>query len=291
MKAIGISAILLVMIFRTLSRSFRLLTVLILVGSRLIWCQTNDVQGQLNSAYKNKILLLRNFYAGSDLAYDQNGALRGTASQGPWTLADVEIKGIGITAQEIEIVGNRMGVSYTDGKPGMIKIGKLKIHVARPALNADTKAELDPILSKVFIDPTEDLRPLLPDVWSYYLAGKDLQSRFAGWQAALGKGAGAPLRQKDFPPDKPGAPRAIYSPDPKYTREAASEHIEGLSVLSTVVDVTGSPGDIAILRPLGMGLDEEAVSALKQWRFRPATLNGQTVPVQVIIEITFRCCR
>jgi hypothetical protein len=36
-----------------------------------------------------------------------------------------------------------------------------------------------------------------------------------------------------------------------------------------------------------MGLDEEAVSAVKQWKLRPSTFNGQLVPVRTNIEITF----
>jgi hypothetical protein len=152
MKTIWIVASLPEPIFRTLKRSFRFLTILILVGFCPIWCQTNEIQGQLNSAYKGKIFLLRNFYTGSNLAYDENGALQGTANPGPWTLAGVEIKGIGITAQEIEIVGNRMGTLYKDGRPRAIKVSKLEIQVSKPASNTETKAAIDLILTKVFID-------------------------------------------------------------------------------------------------------------------------------------------
>jgi TonB family protein len=48
-----------------------------------------------------------------------------------------------------------------------------------------------------------------------------------------------------------------------------------------VVDATGNAVDIGILEPLGMGLDEQAVLALKQWKFRPSILNGQPVPVRI----------
>lgn len=287
MKTMWIVASLLDPIFRIIRRSFRLLTILILVRSCPVWCQTSNLQDQLNSAYKDKVLLLRNFYTGTNLAYDQNGALQGTASSGPWTLAGIEIKGIGITAQKIEIVGDRMGTVYQGGKPGVVKIGKTKVQVARPTSNADTKSTIDPILAKIFIDPAEDLRPLLPEFWRYYFSGEDLQSRSAAWQATLEK---SPSKPKDFSAGKLTAPHVDYAPDPGYSKEAESRHIEGTSVLSTMIDASGTPVNVAIMQPLGMGLDEQAVSTLKRWRFKPATLDGKAVPAHINIEVTFRCC-
>jgi TonB family protein len=264
-----------------------LVVTMFLVGPRPIWCQTNDLPDQLNSAYKDKILLLRNFYSGNNLAYDENGALQGSGSPGPWTLAGIEIKGIGITARGIEIVANRMGTLYKNGKPGVVKIGTLRIQVSKHVTNDDTKAAIDPILAKIFIDPAEDLRPLLPEVWTYYFSGKDLQSRSAAWQATLEK---SPLKPKDFSAGKLTPPHIDYAPDPGYSKEAASRHVEGTSFLSTIIDVSGTPVNVAIMQPLGMGLDEQAVSTLKRWRFKPATLNGKAVPVHINLEVAFRCC-
>jgi hypothetical protein len=77
-----------------------LVIVLISVGSIPIWGQTGNVQDQLNSTYKGKVLLLRNFYSGTDLEYDQNGILLSGASSGPWTLAYIEITGVTVSTPE-----------------------------------------------------------------------------------------------------------------------------------------------------------------------------------------------
>ncbi len=264
-----------------------LLITMFLVGPRSIWCQTNDLPDQLNSAYKDKTLLLRNFYSGNSLAYDENGAMLRAGSPGPWTLAGVEIKGIGITEHGIEIVANRMGTLFKDGKPDAVKIGTLKIQVSRGGANNDTKAAIDLVLAKIFIDPAEDLRPLLPEFWRYYFSGEDLQSRSAAWQATLEK---SPLKSKDFSAGKSTALHIDYAPDPGYSKEAESRHIEGTSSLSALIDASGTPVNVAIMQPLGMGLDEQAVATLKRWRFKPATLDGKAIPAHINIEITFRCC-
>lgn len=64
---------------------------------------------------------------------------------------------------------------------------------------------------------------------------------------------------------------------------------EGTVLLSLVVDSTGMPQDVRVIRPLGMGLDEKAVDAVRQARFRPALYKQmQPVPVTVAIRIAFR---
>jgi hypothetical protein len=109
------------------------------MAASLAWGQTSGVADQLDSEFKGKILLLRGFYSGNQLEYDQNGVLRSTATQEPWTLANVEITQLTLTPQSIVIVGNRMGILYKSGKPGFLKVGKVKIEVARPNSDADTK--------------------------------------------------------------------------------------------------------------------------------------------------------
>ena len=45
----------------------------------------------------------------------------------------------------------------------------------------------------------------------------------------------------------------------------------------------GSVGDVKVMRGLGLGLNEQAIQAVRQWRFAPATLKG--TPVDVIVEV------
>jgi len=43
-----------------------------------------------------------------------------------------------------------------------------------------------------------------------------------------------------------------------------------------------------VVRGLGLGLDEEALKAISQWKFQPAAKDGQPVAVQATIEVNFR---
>lgn len=266
-------------------------TLLFLLGVLPAWSQTNDLQDQLNADFRGKILLLRNFYSGSDLTYDERGVLVSRAVAGSWTVANIRISGLRVSAQGIEIAGERLGTFYDKGKPRFAKVGKCRIHVARPVSDGEPATEFSSLLlGKVFIPPGEDLRPLVPEYWMYYLSGSDSHSRVSAWEATLEKGKDAPRKPGEAPKGLI-PPRAIYSPDPEYTKEASSKNVDGVSVVHTVIDASGAPTHIAIIEPLGMGLDEQSVLALSQWKFRPSTLNGQPVPVEVSIQIDFRCCR
>ncbi|HWZ83012.1 MAG TPA: energy transducer TonB [Terriglobales bacterium] len=102
-----------------------------------------------------------------------------------------------------------------------------------------------------------------------------------GWGGGIGRGlyrAGGGV----------SAPRPIYDPEPDYSEEARKAKYQGSVVLQIVVGADGLPKDMRIARSLGMGLDEKALEAVRQWRFEPGTLNGHAVPVVVNVEVNFR---
>lgn len=59
-------------------------------------------------------------------------------------------------------------------------------------------------------------------------------------------------------------------------------------MLGLIVGSDGRPHDIRVSRSLGMGLDEKAIEAVRQWKFEPARKNGQPVAVQINVEVDFR---
>jgi TonB family protein len=90
------------------------------------------------------------------------------------------------------------------------------------------------------------------------------------------------------PPPCATPPRAIKSPSPDYSKEARKQKIEGISVLWLIVGPDGLPHDIRVARIIGYGLDEKAIEAVKKWRFKPGTMDGHPVAVQINVEVTFR---
>ncbi|MCI0627448.1 MAG: energy transducer TonB, partial [Acidobacteria bacterium] len=83
------------------------------------------------------------------------------------------------------------------------------------------------------------------------------------------------------------APACIYCPDPEYSEEARKARHQGVVVLWAVVDENGRPTQIRVQKSLGLGLDEAAIRAVQNWRFRPAERFGKPVPVYMAIEVDF----
>jgi TonB family protein len=83
-------------------------------------------------------------------------------------------------------------------------------------------------------------------------------------------------------------PVVIYSVDAEFSDEARRAKYQGVSIVSLIVDTQGRPQNVRVVRKLGMGLDEKAVEAVRQYRFKPSVYQGHPVPVEVTIEVNFR---
>jgi TonB family protein len=85
------------------------------------------------------------------------------------------------------------------------------------------------------------------------------------------------------------APQIKHRVTAQYTDEAKRANYQGVCLIGLIVNAQGNPVNVHVVRPLGMGLDEKALEAVRQYKFRPAMKDGKTpVPVMVTIEVDFR---
>ena len=84
------------------------------------------------------------------------------------------------------------------------------------------------------------------------------------------------------------APAVVFKVDPEYSEQARKAKYQGTVVLNLVVQRDGTVRDVKVIQPLGLGLDEKAIEAVKQWKFRPGQKNGAAVDVAATVEVTFR---
>ncbi|HVI06680.1 MAG TPA: energy transducer TonB [Candidatus Binatia bacterium] len=80
----------------------------------------------------------------------------------------------------------------------------------------------------------------------------------------------------------------LSKPTPNYTQEARSLRIEGEVLLEVVLEASGSLHVVRVVRGLGHGLDDNAVKAAEQIRFKPATKDGQPTDSTVVLHIIFQ---
>jgi TonB family protein len=126
-----------------------------------------------------------------------------------------------------------------------------------------------------------DIDPLmlshLPDYWQEYFNSKSQHRQYMPADASI-----KVVSEGMMPP------KVLNSIDPSSNEYAQQYGIAGMELLRTVVDASGIPRQIAIARPIGFGLDEKAVDAVKKSHFQPAMVNGQAVPVVIDMVVTFR---
>jgi len=168
--------------------------------------------------------------------------------------------------------------------------------------NPDPKLAMDPT---IVVPPDIHLQqPKLPDLGDPMSHLPSVASNGTGSGGGIGSGSGGGVGSGEGPGFGPGhgggtgggafrvgggvsAPKAIYAPDPEYSEEARKVKHMGTVVLWLVVGPDGKPRDIRVLRTLGLGLDEKAIEAVKNWRFEPAMKDGKPVAVQINVEVNF----
>ncbi len=117
----------------------------------------------------------------------------------------------------------------------------------------------------------------LPAYWQNYFATKEGKARAQRVDASALRPGG------DVKP-----PQLLTVLDPASNDYAQKNNIAGMVFLQMVVDASGRPGEVTIVRPIGFGLDERAVEAVEHSQFSPGTLKGKPVPEVVNLQVTFR---
>jgi periplasmic protein TonB len=148
--------------------------------------------------------------------------------------------------------------------------------------------------------------PMLPMIGVHTSPNVSLDSNGQGSGGGMGTGSGGGLGSGTGNGYGPGyggntgggvyrvgggisAPQPLFTPEAEFSDEARRAKYQGEVMISLIVDAQGNPQNPHVVRPLGMGLDEKALEAVRKYKFKPALKDGRTpVPVQVTIAVNFR---
>jgi TonB family protein len=83
-------------------------------------------------------------------------------------------------------------------------------------------------------------------------------------------------------------PILISKIDPAYPEEARKAKYQGTVVLNVEVGASGQVSSMRVVRSVGLGLDEKAIDAVRQWKFKPGMRDARPVAMQVRVEVNFR---
>jgi TonB family protein len=183
--------------------------------------------------------------------------------------------------------------SVSEQKPDTTDADELKKELAatpaaeRPADPASQTTTTSPAhaakvlqdaLQNVFATELDErMMAAMPDFWKLY------------YQAAAAK--------TDYQPSDPAVmrqatvdrkARLLTNFQPESNEYAQDAEIAGPALYHAVIGADGKPSEIAVARPIGFGLDENAVSAIRNAKFDPAMKDGKPVPVLLDLTVEFR---
>lgn len=118
----------------------------------------------------------------------------------------------------------------------------------------------------------------------------DHDPRIDGWQI---REDGESVPEDNLVKIGPGVtpPRPINSVEAEFSDEARRKKIQGIVLISMIVDKNGLPANPQVVKAIGHGLDEKALDAVRLYRFQPAMRDGQPVAVRITVEVNFRLYR
>ncbi len=190
-----------------------------------------------------------------------------------------------LVSKSTENVGGDATVEFTVLKDGSVATNNLTEgagHAALGDLALDAVRKSEPFP----VPPAEIIGPFLTVRAHFWYEGTEPSS------VPLAKGVTLSVDGVNEPVYSVGRgitpPRPIYDREPEFSDEARRKKISGSVTLTLIVTPKGEVTDIKVVHSLGTGLDEKAIEAVKQWRFKPATKDGQPVAVQIAVEVDFK---
>lgn len=287
---------------------------------------------ELRERLLGRQLFLRGLYLDDTLHFNMNGGLVGQSKKGSWTLCDVVLDHVKISAKKIELDGVRYGIHFADegnwadqaASFDRIAITPKKKHLvieidrqivvkpkkqkgekknerapeAVPAVNTPAEAAMSPQApppGETFspAESAERLRAALNRIFAPDLDAKMIAQMPDYWQFFYQ----AQNSHKMLMPTDPGivrpgpgvdGPRLLAHVTPPSNDYAQKAQVAGVASYMVILGPDGKPAAVAVYRPIGFGLDENAVAAIQNAKFTPAIRNGKAVTSVIDLAVNFR---
>ena len=143
---------------------------------------------------------------------------------------------------------------------------------------AHAAAVLKAALEQIFAQELDErMMAAMPDFWKLYYKAVSEKSDYRPSDPAV-------LRQNTVDTKA----RLLSTFEPASNEYAQANAVAGMALYHTIVGADGKPGEVAVGRPIGFGLDENAVDSIRKAKFQPAVKDGKPVPVMLDLVVQFR---
>jgi outer membrane biosynthesis protein TonB len=272
-------------------------------------------EDELRQLLVGKTLYLRGGYLDNTLNFDPQGRLKGQSAEGSYTLSVMEIDKVRLTKRRLELEGIRYGLHFVGQLPyedpskafdrvritPRKKVVKITIEremavMPRKKKEGNTAAPSGSASETAVVTPAEATRTLTVALDTVFAQGLDerLMAELPAFWKHYYQAAAA---RADYRPADPSILRQntvdqkavlLNKFEPESNEYAQASGVAGMALYHAVIGIDGKVGEIAVGRPIGFGLDENAVAALRKASFQPAMKDGKPVPVLLDLVVQFR---
>jgi TonB family protein len=239
-----------------------------------------DKQLDAGEALIGRALILRCLCADNNLSFDAAGHLTTTPKTVDWTLAAVNItKAERRAPNAVELEGVRVALRFAADRREWERHPQADEKIRLTLTDSGDLRTFRNALDAIFAQGIDlPLQRSLPPEWRHYFDPAAPWTTDTGQPDAL---TGQPIYNAG---STGTAPVVAHRSQPNYTSEAQHDHVKGDVLLRLVVDANGNPQRVAIVTPLGYGLDEAAVRGAEKFRFTPGTHEGK--PANVALQMS-----
>jgi TonB family protein len=274
-------------------RTLRLVKTLFLgfvIGTAALPSVAQSTESDIRARLMGQPLYLRGCWRVDKLNFDADGQPQKSYKTTAPTEAGFEAKSVKLRGGRLRIEGQRIVVAF-DSKGTAKRIpwvskdydGDMTIEIAGTP-GEDFGKALDAVFSTELIRLTAKPPESAPQN-----SGKPPKQPEPNTTPTAGGGnavSGAVKAQHIGGTVKP--PRVLKSVDPEFSEAARALKYNANVQVYLWVDEAGIPSHVKVIRPVGMGLDEQSVAAVQQYRFAPATRDGVPVKVDLYIDVNFQ---
>jgi TonB family protein len=232
-------------------------------------------------------LYLRGCWMDDDLKFNADGQPEKGFHPGPFTEAGIDVRKVKLSHGQLQIEGQRVVLEFHNMVPTRINIhsanyaGSVSIKIQSPP-NGDFSKALD----AVFAPDLASLVPSMPFYWQNFARTHILTP--GEENASIPPQA---LASGDKPLQIGGAvtkPVVLQQPSPQFSQIARALKFSGAVMVHLWLMQDGTPSHISVVEPAGLGLDEQALLAVSQYRFQPAMKDGKPVTVDLYVNVNFQ---
>jgi len=242
-------------------------------------------EADIKARLKDEPLYLRGLWRENKLQFDSEGKLIGKSGTVTFTVCGFDLKSAKLKADKLILEGPRVGLELADNKQKRVPLDtSMHIEIA-----ASPSGDYGPALDAVFVDGLDKLVPSMPSYWKSYAEKNFLPPSTVATPIATAANSGS-QPPKTAPGKVAGAiilPKLVSSVSPNYNSVARDKRYSGNVLMNLWVGSDGKISHLSVLRPLGLGMDEDALAAVEHYTFEPAKENGKPVAFELNIEVNF----